>query len=296
MKKHFLMLAFIFCVGILPAAAQSLQPFYQVTTFDEPVQSAEQKIANLLSDNGYQVLGTYHPGNNDNWTVLTFTSDALKNLSLQFKDRGALAAVLRVGLLQTGGKTTLTIQNPEYMFLAYWGKQLNGQEAQLNALSQQVTKLFSTLGTLEPFGGEVKKETLPKYHYKIMMPYFDDPDNLAEFSSFEEGVKVISQNLKSGKGDTKEVYTLIFPDQKIAVFGVGLMNAEEGSAHFLPIIGESHLAAMPYQIILQGTEATALPGRYRLALFWPDLTMGTFMKIMSTPGDIKDVLKGLTQQ
>lgn len=296
MKKKLMMLAIILCVGILPAAAQSLQPFFKVNTFDEPANVVEQKISKLLTSNGYEVLSTYHPANNSDWTVLSFTSEAIKNLSLQFKDRGALAAVLRVGLQQMDGKTTLTIQNPEYLFLAYWGKQLNGQEAQLNNLSQKVTELFSSMGTLEPFGGEVKKETLPKYHYKIMMPYFDDPDDLAEFSSFEEGVKIISQNLKAGKGDTKEVYSLIFPDKKIAVFGVGLMNSDEGSAHFLPIIGASHLAAMPYQIILQGNEATALPGRYRLALFWPDLSMGTFMKIMSTPGDIKDVLKGLSQQ
>lgn len=296
MKKNLMLLALIFCVGILPAAAQSLQPFFKVNTLNEPANVVAQKVTKLLTDNGYTVLGTYHPGNNSDWTVLAFTSDALKNLSLQFQDRGALAAVLRVGLMQSNGQTTLTIQNPEYMFLAYWGKQLNGQDAQLKTVSQAVTKLFSSLGTLEPFGGAVKTETLPKYHYKIMMPYFDDPDNLAEFPSFEEGVKIISQNLKAGKGNTQEVYSLIIPDKKIAVFGVGLMNSDEGSAHFLPIIGASHLAAMPYQIIVQGNKATALPGRYRLALFWPDLSMGTFMKIMSTPGDIKDVLKGLSQQ
>ena len=36
-----------------------------------------------------------------------------------------------------------------------------------------------------------------------------------------------------------------------------------------------------------------LHGKYRIALNWPELTMGTFMKIMSTPGDIEDTLEGL---
>jgi hypothetical protein len=36
-----------------------------------------------------------------------------------------------------------------------------------------------------------------------------------------------------------------------------------------------------------------LNGRYRIALHWPELTMGTFTKIMSTPGDIKDMMKDL---
>ena len=32
------------------------------------------------------------------------------------------------------------------------------------------------------------------------------------------------------------------------------------------VIGEYHVAAMPYEIILQDTEVTMLPGRYRIAL------------------------------
>jgi len=295
MKKNLFMLVAILLMG-LSVVAQDLQPFFRVGTFNEPANAVEQKVTQLLSDKGYDVLGTYHPGNKPNLTVVAFTNETLKNLSLQFKDRGALAAVLRAAMIEKDGKTILSFQNPEYMFLAYWGKQLNGQESQLNAVSQEVIKTFSAMGTPEPFGGTISRETLPKYHYKIFMPYFDDPDNLATFSSFEEGVKTITANLEAGKGKTQKVYALVFPDKKIAVFGVGLMNPEEGSAHFLPIIGESHLAALPYQIILQGNEATALPGKYRLALFWPELSMGTFMKIMSTPGDIKETLKGLTQQ
>jgi hypothetical protein len=38
-----------------------------------------------------------------------------------------------------------------------------------------------------------------------------------------------------------------------------------------------------------------LHGRYRIALSFPDLTMGTFSKIMSTPGDIEDLLKQLVE-
>jgi hypothetical protein len=88
---------------------------------------------------------------------------------------------------------------------------------------------------------------------------------------------------------------LVYPSEKVAVFGVGLENEEEGESHFLPIIGEAHAAALPYEIILQGKEATMLHGKYRLALHWPELTMGTFMKIMSTPGDIEDMLEELCQ-
>ena len=70
---------------------------------------------------------------------------------------------------------------------------------------------------------------------------------------------------------------------------------ENGEAFFLPVIGQDHVANMPYEIILQDTEATMLAGKYRIALFWPELTMSTFMKIMSTPGDIEDTMEGLCE-
>ena len=61
----------------------------------------------------------------------------------------------------------------------------------------------------------------------------------------------------------------------------------------MPIIGEDNIAAMPYEIILQGKKATMLPGKYRLAVSWPELSMGTFMKIVSTPGNIEDTLEAI---
>lgn len=126
-----------------------------------------------------------------------------------------------------------------------------------------------------------------------MMPYFTDPVELNEFASFEEGLKIIEDNLKAKKGNTVQVYKLVYQSKKVAVFGVGLKSKEDGESHFLPKIGADHVAAMPYEIILQGKEATMLHGKYRIALHWPDLTMGTFMKIMSTPGDIEDTLEEL---
>jgi len=98
-----------------------------------------------------------------------------------------------------------------------------------------------------------------------------------------------------GKGDTKQVYRLLYKANKVAVFGVALKNKSDGESYFLPKIGASNLAALPYEIILQDNKATMLHGKYRLALSWPELSMSTFMKIMSTPGDIEDTLKGLCE-
>ena len=83
--------------------------------------------------------------------------------------------------------------------------------------------------------------------------------------------------------------TLLFIEynsNKVAVFGVALLDKEKG---------ESHLAAMPYEIILHNKIAIILHGRYKLALHWPELTMETFMKIMSTPEEIENTLKDLCE-
>ena len=276
------------------SVSQEMSPYFKITETDEEISEISAQIKNVLIENGFNVIGEYAPAKNKDLFVVCFTSEELKDLSIQFKDRGALASVLKVGFVKKDGKTTVSILNPEYMFLAFWGKQLNGQESQLTAISNKVKLAFSSFGKLEAFGGTVDKEDLAGYHYMMMMPYFDDPDELEDFDSFEEGLATIRKNLKAGKGNTIKVYEQIFEGKEIAVFGVGLLDAEEGESHFLPIIGEDNIANMPYEIILQGKEASALPGKYRLALFWPSLTMSQFMKISSTPGNIKDILEELT--
>ena len=127
------------------------------------------------------------------------------------------------------------------------------------------------------------------------MPYFSDPVELKEFASFEKAVETIKNNLAAKKGSTRLVYKLVYKTSKVAVFGVALHSKTTGEAKFLPIIGEKQLAAMPYEIVVIGKTATILHGRFRFALYWPELTMGEFQKIMSTPGNVEDTMKSLTE-
>jgi hypothetical protein len=224
--------------------------------------------------------------------VIIFTNEALKSTVVKVSDRGALAAAFKVGLVEKDGKIIISYTNPDYILRAYLRENYNSFKPIFEEFSKDVKTAFTSVGNdFIPFGGTEDAEGLKKYHYKIMMPYFTDPEELNEYASFEEGLKIIKANLKAKKGETVEVYSIVYPDKKVAVFGVGLLNKEDGEAAFLPIIGEDHVAAMPYEIILQGTKVTMLHGKYRIALHWPELTMGTFMKIMSTPGDIEDTLE-----
>lgn len=127
------------------------------------------------------------------------------------------------------------------------------------------------------------------------MPEFTDPLTLKKYNSFTDGLKSIRNNLQAKLGETQKVYEFVDETKQVAVFGIGLKNDENGEKSFLSIIGETHLAAMPYEIILQGNKATMLHGRYRFALHWPELTMATFTKIMSTPAYVEETLEALCE-
>ncbi|PIX06889.1 MAG: hypothetical protein COZ76_06475 [Flavobacteriales bacterium CG_4_8_14_3_um_filter_35_10] len=272
--------------------AQDLSPYIKIGETNETMQQAFEKITKALESNSFTILGSYNPSNKSTLKVIAFTRTDLKEAVVKVADRGALAAVFKVGFVSLNGKVTISYTNPEYILRAYLRDNYNIYKGVFQKIEADLKTAFSTIGReFKPFGGAVKAENLKKYHYKIMMPYFTDPIMLNEFSSFENGKKIIEDNLKAKKGETVLVYKLIFEKENIAIFGIGLQNNVKGEAHFLPIIGENNIAAMPYEIILQDKKATMLHGKYRLALNWPELTMGTFMKIMSTPGDIEAVLK-----
>ncbi|WP_456377594.1 hypothetical protein [Lutibacter sp.] len=276
--------------------AQDLAPYIKIGESSETIQQISNKVIETLKANSFTVLGTYNPSNKSSLKVIAFTRTDLKNTVVKVTDRGALAAAFKVGLQKKDGKVIISYTNPEYILRAYLGSNYNTFKGTFQKFSTDLKSTFSTIGNeFTPFGGTIKADKLKNYHYKIMMPYFSDPITLNEFSSFEEGLKVIENNLKAKKGQTTLVYKIVYKNEKTAVFGVGLQSKEDGESVFLPKIGEAHIAAMPYEIILQGKKATMLHGKYRIALHWPELTMGTFMKIMSTPGDIEDTLEGLCE-
>ena len=275
---------------------QDISPYIKIGESSESIQQVSEKVINTLKENSFTVLGMYNPSNKSTLKVIAFTRTDLKETVVKITDRGALAAAFKVGLIQKDGKVVISYTNPDYILRAYLGDNYVTFKSTFEKFSADLKTTFSTLGTsFTPFGGTIKADKLGKYHYKIMMPYFSDSVELNEYASFEEGLKIIEANLKAKKGQTVEVYKIVYPNEKIAVFGVGLQSKEDGESVFLPKIGEDHLAALPYEIILQGKTATMLHGKYRIALHWPELTMGTFMKIMSTPGDIEDTLEGLCE-
>lgn len=293
MKNIFISIVILLAFGS-QLVGQEISPYIKIGESQESIEQVSEKIVAALKDHSFTVLGVYNPSNKNGLKVIAFTRSDLKNTVIKVKDRGALAAIFKVGLVKDGNKINMSYTNPDYILRAYLGDSYNTYKTTFEAFKTDLKTSLTDLGSeFTPFGGSVEADDLKKYHYKIMMPYFSDPVELKEFASFSEGMETIEANLRAHKGDTKMVYKLVYNSEEVAVYGIGLQSKEDGEAYFLPKIGEAHAAALPYEIILQGKEATMLHGKYRIALHWPELTMGTFMKIMSTPGDIKDTLDSL---
>ena len=106
----------------------------------------------------------------------------------------------------------------------------------------------------------------------------------------------IEKNLQSSETCSK-VFVLDLPGKEVKLFGIAL-KGEIGEGQFVPIIDiaqQKHVTFLPYELLVVGKEVRMLHGRFRIALSFPDLTMGTFTKIMSTPGEIEDLLSSLTK-
>ena len=294
--KKLIAIAVLAVSGILSLSA--IAPYLLVGKLSGSIQDASMKTIEVLKADGYEVIGQYRPGSNPDLYVVVFTSPGLKALCKRSADRGMLAAAMKVGFQNTGGSVSVSLLNPEYLFYAYFRDQMEESVFQSSALSQssEIKNSLKKVGSLmTPFGGDLSAKDLMKYHYMVGMPYFDDPIELAEFDSFDQGLSTIQNKLSRTAGPTVKVYEIVDRGSKVAVFGVGLTDPEEGEAHFLPIIGESHVAAMPYELILQDKQATMLHGRFRFASHWPELKMSTFTKIMSSPGDVEDAMKTLVE-
>ncbi len=125
------------------------------------------------------------------------------------------------------------------------------------------------------------------------MPYFDDVDKLARFDSHDAAVAHIERGLAAGTAGASQVYRVDIPGTDETLFGVALSSgvAADQSVMSFTDQGElKHTAHLPYELLVTGNDAIALPGKFRIAVSFPDLGMGTFMKISDAPGAIREAL------
>jgi hypothetical protein len=282
MRKVFLTLLLI---GFAPFA-WALSPYFQgdrVPAGD--VQAVMSQVEAKLAKGGFNVLGKYAPAGLQGYGVVVVSETGLLNAIRGLGGAAIVGAPIRIGVKGDG---SVSYQNLEYWLRAYLRKQYPLAEKAVKAAH---AKLGKALGAGKPFGGEVDRKDLADYQYMFGMEGFESDKNLLmEHLAFEDAVKAIQDNLARGLGKTIKVYEIIQPDKKVAVFGVALNDPKEGEGWWVKTIGADNIAALPYEIYVVNNKANHLFARFRIALGWPNVGMGSFMRIVEAPGIIRDTL------
>jgi hypothetical protein len=236
--------------------------------------ATEQK----LSAAGFTVVGRYEPQGIAGRGVVVATEPALVEAVKAVGGTAVVAIPIRVGVKADG---SISYLNTEYWGRAYLRKNYGRAEG---ALKSVAGKLQAAFGSAKPFGGDVDPDDLPSYRYMFGMERFDDRSKIKEYDSFQEAVKVVQTNLGKGVAGLGKVYELVYPDRKIAVFGVAQNDKEHGEGWWVnKINGADHIAVLPWEVFVVDGKVMSLHGRFRTALGWPSLSMGQFMAIGTHP-------------
>jgi hypothetical protein len=296
-----LRLIFLLLLPFQWASAQNLRPYIQGFETTESIADIKEKVVANLEKNDIEVIGQYQPAADENRWVLVFTCAELKNAVKSVGGLSGFAATLRVGITRENDKTIVSYTAPGYWGNAYFREDFDNVAHLYLRFKKRLESAMKASGTFlgTAFGSEkgIEFEDLRKYHYMFGMPRFDDTKELGEFDSYQAALDRIDASIEKGVSDVEMVYKLTIPDQDLTLYGFAL-SGEDGEGKFLPIIdiGEpKHTAFLPYELLVMGNEVHMLHGRFRIALAFPDLTMGTFTKIMSTPGNIQDLLEQLVE-
>jgi hypothetical protein len=295
--KHVLLTA-LFLLGINNAMADDeiLKPFVLASKGAGTVAEKTEQAKAALTAAGFTVAGSYSPYADA--AILVVTNDELKKNAAD-SEHGGFGAIQRVSITKEKNEVQVSYTNPVYMANGY---RMKGD------LSGVAAGLAAALGKIEEFGAKgMTAKQARKYHYMMGMEYFDEPDVLAEYASYEEAVQAVDAKLTANKNGVTKVYRVDVPGKQESVFGVSMKGATEAEKYmddrfimseidFRDIKSTAHL---PYELLVSGNKVYAMYARFRIAINFPDLSMmgkNSFMNIMKTPDAIRDTLKKTVQK
>jgi len=298
MLKNLLLSALLlFGIGNANAEDVILKPFVLASKGTGTVAEKTDQAKAALTAAGFAVVGSYSPYSDTN--ILIVTNDEMKK-NAAGSEHGGFGAIQRVAITKEKNEVQVSYTNPVYMANAY---RMQGD------LSSVAAGMATALGKIEEFGSKqgMTAKQARKYHYMMGMEYFDEPDVLAEYASYDEAVKAVDAKLSANKNGVTKVYRVDVPGKQESVFGVALKGATEADKYmddrfimseidFREIKSTAHL---PYEVLVSSNKVYALYARFRIAINFPDLSMmgkNSFMNIMKTPDAIRDVLRNTVQK
>jgi hypothetical protein len=272
---------------LMSASAWAISPYIQGDSVPGGnVQAAASAVETRLKNSGFKVVGKYFPQDLSGYGVVIATDEAMLQEVGSVGGHAVLGAAIRVGVKANG---SIAYTNPDYWYRAYFRKSFEKKEAAVKALQ---ARLEGALGVGKGFGGDEAAANLANYRYMGGMERLDSSKNkLAEYDSFADAVKTVRENLAKGAGKTAKVYEVVLQDRKLAVFGVAMNNAGHSDGEWIKKIDmQDNIAGLPYEIYVIDKQVGSPHGRFRIALAFPDVGMGQFMRISALPNAIMETM------
>ena len=283
LKKNILKSLLLACL-IMPmlAIAGGYKPFILASNAGSSVESAVAKVKSKLRANGIQILGQYSPYIDKTAVIIGTTTPQLKAIANKV-NKGGFGAVIRVAVTKNESNIEVSFVNPEYMGYAY----------HMGSLAAITNQYVRALGKQKSFGSRPRsKSKLNEFHYMMFMPYFKDHKVAAKLGSQKMALNKITKAIKSRKTDVTEAWRLKLSDTK-TIIAVSLSGGRwDGKMKDIMSILDTKTprgtAALPWEFLVENGKMIYLPGKFRIAVMFPDLTMSTFMKIGNIPNDMDE--------
>ena len=244
-----------------------------------------------LTNAGFEIVGTYTPY--DTATIIIVTNNDLK-ANAKNSEMGAFGAAQRVTVTKAGSEVQVAFTNPVYMANVYRMK------GDLKAVADKLKGALGDKGEYGPEEGLTAAE-LREYHYKFLMPYFDEPLFLVDYGNQQVALEKVEKMLASdNKGGVKKVYRIDMDGKEESVIGVSMSGPGNldcsGDKYIMSKIDFKALKStghLPYEVVVSKGKVYALPAEFRIAISFPDLSMmgsNSFASIMCAPTAINEAL------
>lgn len=227
-------------------------------------------VESKLKSAGYTIVGEYNVI--DKGTTILFTDDALKAEAA--KPNRGFAALERVYIDNENKQITLT--NP-----IYFGKAYMQDDYDNSVFYKELQTLAATFDGLKASKDKLEFDNLAEYHFMFGMPYYEDTLELG--SGKEDEILAKAKAYKEGKD---LLFTLKISNNA-TIIG---MKLDEKTSQFPQTIGLNNAVVLPYLVLIENGKAKALNAKYYIALSYPLLSMGEFMKINEVPDEVSTLL------
>jgi hypothetical protein len=280
MKKILLWISALALIGLCGCASKKAGPgeqgvpkpkgqkisAYYYASFEEITA-----VRTKLEAAGFEIVGTY--ALTDKSETLIITNEALKRAANR-PGRG-FAAILRVLIDKEHNRVAVT--NPVYFGKAFL------QDAYNHTLALRLTQaLASALGALTPSPDTYDYDALDSFRFMVSLPQYKDVYHLAEGETASL-VAALDDYLKG-----KFVVFKLSVGEGRTLVGIDLTDRTK---QFVNVLGTQNAEILPYTILIEDGNATALEAKYYIAISYPLLTMAEFMDIVSVPGAIEEELE-----